>query len=131
MSTSNSQVGNKAGNGASTALEALTAVPVPAVPVVADVVAVSPQVDLAAIMAQLAILQAENAKLAAQVAAKPVADDLRITDKGGVSFYGMGRFPATYYQEQWRKLIDNAPRIAAFLDANQAKLSTKPVKEKK
>ena len=40
----------------------------------------------------------------------------------------MGRFPVTLYREQWEKLLAQAPKIQAFITANAAGLSTKPVK---
>lgn len=50
---------------------------------------------------------------------------LKVSEKGAVSLYGMGRFPVTLYGSQWEKLIAHAPAIKAFLEANADKLSTK------
>lgn len=50
---------------------------------------------------------------------------LKVSEKGAVSLYGMGRFPVTLYGEQWRKLLAHADQIEAFLTANAALLSTK------
>lgn len=50
---------------------------------------------------------------------------LKVTEKGGVSLYGLGRFPVTLYASQWDKLIANVDAIRAFVDTNRALLSTK------
>jgi hypothetical protein len=49
----------------------------------------------------------------------------KVSDKGGVSVYGLGRFPVTLYYEQWIKLLDNAPELRNFLLANKSKLKMK------
>ena len=49
----------------------------------------------------------------------------KVTDKGGVSVYGLGRFPVTLYASQWDKLLAGADMIRAFVNANRALLSTK------
>jgi hypothetical protein len=51
--------------------------------------------------------------------------DFKIGEKGGVSVYGLGRFPVTLYYEQWIKLLDAAPRIREFLEENKTKLKLK------
>lgn len=50
---------------------------------------------------------------------------LKVTDKGGVSLYGLGRFPVTLYASQWDKLIGAVDQIKAFVDTNRSLLSTK------
>ena len=50
---------------------------------------------------------------------------LKVSEKGGVSVYGLGRFPITLYKEQWLKLLDLAADIRAFITANESKLKTK------
>jgi hypothetical protein len=50
---------------------------------------------------------------------------LKVSQKGGVSLYGLGRFPVTLYKEQWIKLLDMADEIRAFIHANEAQLKTK------
>lgn len=50
---------------------------------------------------------------------------LKVTEKGGVSLYGLGRFPVTLYASQWDKLISATDQIKAFVDTNRALLSTK------
>ena len=50
---------------------------------------------------------------------------LKVSEKGAVSVYGMGRFPLTLYKEQWLKLLDMSDEIRAFIDANEAQLKAK------
>ncbi len=50
---------------------------------------------------------------------------LRISEKGGLSVYGLGRFPVTLYKEQWLRLLDMADAIRAFIDSNQSNLKSK------
>lgn len=50
---------------------------------------------------------------------------LKVTEKGGVSLYGLGRFPVTLYASQWDKLISGVDQIKAFIDTNRSLLSTK------
>jgi len=50
---------------------------------------------------------------------------LKVSEKGGVSVYGLGRFPVTLYKEQWTRLLDMAEDIRAFIRDNDAKLKTK------
>jgi len=50
---------------------------------------------------------------------------LKVSEKGAVSAYGLGRFPVTLYKEQWLKLLDMSNDIRAFIAANQAQLKKK------
>jgi hypothetical protein len=50
---------------------------------------------------------------------------MKVSEKGALSVYGMGRFPVTLYKEQWLKLLDMADDIRAFLAANDAQLKAK------
>jgi hypothetical protein len=50
---------------------------------------------------------------------------LKVSEKGGVSVYGLGRFPVTLYKEQWTKLLDMADDIRAFIRSNESSLKTK------
>ena len=50
---------------------------------------------------------------------------LKVSEKGAVSIYGMGRFPVTLYKEQWLKLLDLSPEIRAFIAANETQLKKK------
>ena len=46
--------------------------------------------------------------------------EFRVGEKGGVSVYGLGRFPVTLYYEQWIRLLEAVPQLRAFLDENKA-----------
>jgi hypothetical protein len=50
---------------------------------------------------------------------------MKVSEKGAVSIYGMGRFPVTLYKEQWLKLLDMSDDIRAFIAANEAQLKAK------
>jgi hypothetical protein len=50
---------------------------------------------------------------------------MKVSEKGAVSIYGMGRFPVTLYKEQWLKLLVMSADIRAFIAANEAQLKTK------
>jgi hypothetical protein len=52
--------------------------------------------------------------------------EFRVGDKGGVSVYGLGRFPVTLYYEQWIKLLEAAEDLKAFLEANKSRLKLRP-----
>ena len=75
-----------------------------------------------ALQAELGRLRAENAALKNR-ATKGVT--LKVSEKGGVSVYGLGRFPVTLYQEQWEKLLDMADDIRAFITEHEAELKTR------
>ena len=49
----------------------------------------------------------------------------RVSEKGAVSVYGLGRFPVTLYQEQWDRLLDAATDLRAFIDVNRERLKKK------
>jgi hypothetical protein len=51
--------------------------------------------------------------------------EFRVGEKGGVSVYGLGRFPVTLYYEQWNRLLDQAENLRAFLEENKGKLKLK------
>ena len=72
--------------------------------------------------AELERLRAENDALK-KTSAKGLS--LKVSEKGAVSVYGMGRFPVTLYKEQWLKLLDLGDDIRAFIQANDAKLKAK------
>ena len=50
---------------------------------------------------------------------------LKVSEKGALSVYGMGRFPVTLYKEQWLKLLDISDEIRAFIAANEGQLKSK------
>jgi hypothetical protein len=51
--------------------------------------------------------------------------EFRVGEKGGVSVYGLGRFPVTLYYEQWNRLLDIATELRAFLEENKSRLKLK------
>jgi len=53
---------------------------------------------------------------------------LKVSQKGAVSLYGLGRFPVTLYKEQWARVLDMAEEIRAFLAEHDAELKTKGTK---
>jgi len=73
-------------------------------------------------------LKAKLAQLEKEVEVKKRSGDLifKVGEKGGVSVYGLGRFPVTLYKEQWSKLLDMADDIRAFIKENEPKLKAKP-----
>lgn len=71
----------------------------------------------------IARLEAVQAQLA--IANKPRKLTLKVSDKGAVSVYGMGRFPVTLYRGQWERLLSAGDEITRFIEANQAMLATK------
>jgi hypothetical protein len=72
--------------------------------------------------AELERLRAENAALKNRTAR---GVSLKVSEKGGVSVYGMGRFPITFYKEQWTKLLGMSEEILQFIKENEDKLKTK------
>ncbi len=75
---------------------------------------------------KLARIEAENRALREQIAErKPGQLRLKVSEKGALSVYGMGRFPVTLYKEQWVRLLDYADEIKAFLKNNDRQLKAK------
>ena len=74
------------------------------------------------IKAELEKLKKENAALKKGAAA---GITMKVSEKGALSIYGMGRFPVTLYKEQWIKLLDMADDIRTFISANDGQLKTK------
>ena len=72
--------------------------------------------------AELERLRNENAALKRGAS---VGIRMKVSDKGAVSIYGMGRFPVTLYKEQWLKLLNMSDEIRAFIAANEAQLKSK------
>ena len=72
--------------------------------------------------AELERLRKENESLK-KGAAKGIS--MKVSEKGGLSIYGLGRFPITLYKEQWTKLLDMSDEIRQFIAANQSKLKSK------
>ena len=76
----------------------------------------------AEMLQELEKLRAENAAL------KKTSErglSLKVSEKGAVSVYGLGRFPVTLYKEQWAKLLAMADEIKAFIAANDSRLKAK------
>ena len=71
---------------------------------------------------ELERLRSENAALKKGAA---TGITMKVSEKGGLSVYGMGRFPVTLYKEQWLKLLDMSADIRAFIAANDAALKSK------
>ena len=82
-----------------------------------------PTMTVEQLKARIAELEREKA------AASNAAITMKVSDKGGVSVYGLGRFPLTLYHSQWDKLLANTDSIKAFIKANGDKLAHKPAKE--
>ncbi|MGH7875628.1 MAG: hypothetical protein ACREQO_25835 [Candidatus Binatia bacterium] len=75
---------------------------------------------------KLARLEAENRALREQAEdRKPGQLRLKVSEKGGLSVYGLGRFPVTLYKEQWVRLLDNVDEIKKFLQENDHQLKAK------
>jgi hypothetical protein len=74
------------------------------------------------LQAELERLKAENQALKTKTSR---ATSLRVSEKGAVSVYGLGRFPVTLYKEQWLKLLDMTEEIRRFIAENEANLKTK------
>jgi len=79
-------------------------------------------IDAAEMQAELERLRAENAKLKTKDRG---GITLKVSEKGAVSLYGMGRFPVTLYKEQWLRVLASAAEIEAFIRENDSKLKTK------
>jgi hypothetical protein len=79
--------------------------------------------DVVALQAQVAALTARLAE-----ANKPKALSLKVSEKGAVSLYGMGRFPVTLYREQWERVFACKAQIEAFIATNAGLLSVKAPK---
>jgi hypothetical protein len=69
--------------------------------------------------AELEKLKAENEALRNR---RSGSVSMKVSEKGGLSVYGLGRFPVTLYQEQWLKLLDMADDIRSFIGDHQAEL---------
>jgi hypothetical protein len=75
------------------------------------------------VQSELERLRAENEALKAR---GQRGMSLKVSEKGGVSVYGLGRFPVTLYKEQWVKLLEMADEIRAFIKAHDKELKAKP-----
>ena len=75
--------------------------------------------------AEIERLRSENAALKQEAAS---GLRMKVSEKGALSIYGMGRFPVTLYKEQWLKLLAMSDDIRAFIAANDAQLKAKQQK---
>ena len=74
------------------------------------------------LQAEVERLRAENEQLKGQ---RGRSVSLKVSEKGGVSVYGLGRFPVTLYKEQWAKLLAMSEEIKAFMKEHDGELKTK------
>jgi hypothetical protein len=74
------------------------------------------------LQAEVARLKAENESLKKR---SERSVSMKVSEKGGLSVYGLGRFPVTLYKEQWTKLLDLADDIRKFLKDNDTQLKAK------
>jgi hypothetical protein len=75
---------------------------------------------------KLARLELENRALREQIQQrKPGQLRLKVSEKGALSVYGLGRFPVTLYKEQWLRLLDYADEIRSFIKGNDQQLKAK------
>ena len=81
----------------------------------------------AELLAMITKLQADNAALASKLtqASAPRAITMKVSEKGALSIYGLGRFPVTLYRGQWERLLNEAKTIQAFIATNSALLAVK------
>jgi len=80
--------------------------------------------NLAAEIEALKAIVAKQQEMLA-LANKPKALTMKVSEKGALSIYGLGRFPITLYRGQMERLLDHAPTNRAFIKANEACLSVK------
>ena len=73
--------------------------------------------------AEIERLRAENEKLKKPATRGQMS--LKVSEKGGLSVYGLGRFPVTLYREQWEKLLGMGEEIRAFIQENDQQLKKK------
>lgn len=75
------------------------------------------------LQAELERLRAENERLKKSGTRGKLA--MKVSEKGALSVYGMGRFPVTLYKEQWLRLLAMGDEIKAFIEANNESLKSK------
>lgn len=74
------------------------------------------------VQAELERLRAENERLKAQ---RKAGLTMKVSGKGALSVYGLGRFPVTLYKEQWLRLLDMSDDIRGFIRENEGTLKSK------
>ena len=77
------------------------------------------------LQAELERLKAENEALKSGGRPARGAISMKVSEKGAVSVYGLGRFPVTLYKEQWDRLLQTGDEIRAFIAQNEDKLKKK------
>jgi hypothetical protein len=70
-------------------------------------------------------LKAKLAELEKQGPKRSGSLEFRVGEKGGVSVYGLGRFPVTLYYEQWNRLLDASDKLREFMEDNKSRLKLK------
>lgn len=75
------------------------------------------------LQAEIARLRAENESLKKPAVRGQMS--LKVSEKGALSVYGLGRFPVTLYREQWEKLLGMADQIRQFIQDNDSQLKKK------
>ena len=80
------------------------------------------------LQAELVKLKTENASLKAR---KAPSMGIKVSAKGAVSVYGLGRWPVTLYKAQWEKLLAKSDEIKSFIKANESSLAVKEPAKKK
>ena len=70
-------------------------------------------------------LKAKLAELEKQGPRRTGSLEFRVGEKGGVSVYGLGRFPVTLYYEQWNRLLDASDKLCEFMEENKSRLKLK------
>jgi hypothetical protein len=86
-----------------------------------DLLCISPMVE-DDVKTEIERLRAENDRLK-RAATRGIT--LKVSEKGALSVYGLGRFPVTLYKEQWTKLLDIADDLRAFIRENEQQLKSK------
>ena len=81
--------------------------------------------ELAKATARAAEAEAMAAKAKAETAKKVVAITFKVSEKGGVSVYGIGRFPVTLYRNQWERFLGEVDGLRAFMKAHEKELSVR------
>lgn len=77
------------------------------------------------LQSQIAALMAENDRLKREAANKGPSLGIKLSQKGAISVYGLGRFPVTLYWSQWERLMTMAENIKAFAQENKTLLAHK------
>ena len=96
----------------------------PALPAVPEVPAISD--ERANMLAELERLKKENETIKLQKLRKQPSGGIKISPKGGISVYGLGKWPVTLYRDQWVRLLDMKEKILQYITENEKLLKAKP-----